>query len=78
MSTDITINNNEIKIGLNGLAFDDILFCTGYNSCGINSFSFDVEDYYEYSDTFDYNIGFNLLEYLNDEIKFINIYKNDL
>lgn len=78
MSTDITINNDEIKIGLNGLAFDDILFCTGHNSCGINSFSFDVEDYYEYSDTFDYNIKFNLLEYLNNKIKIINIYKNDL
>lgn len=78
MSTDINTNNNAINIGLSGEKFDDILFCTGHPSIGLNKFCFSKDDYYEYSDTFEYNIGKDISEYLNEDIQYIEIYKNDL
>ena len=78
MSTDRYICGNEIRIELSGAKFDDILYCTGHPSIGINEFCFSKDDYFEYSDTFEYNIGEDISEYLTKFINYIRIYKNDL
>lgn len=78
MSTDKCILGNEIRIGLSGKKFDDILFCTGIPSVGLNEFCFVKDDYYEYSETFEFNIGEDISEYFNEHILYVRIYKNDL
>ena len=69
----------EYRIGLDCERFERLLYETGHNSFGIDNYTFDIDDFITYSISIPDIIGKSIYDIIiNDNINYINVYRNDL